>query len=101
LISRHLGAVSQDRRAHLVRCARTARWDRRVPSVGYRVAWARRPSHDQVPEGVWRDVATRATPADLAADVLAQAEAAGVRYVDLQFTDVMGAVKNVTIPADQ
>ena len=35
-----------------------------------------------------------------AADVVAQAEAAGVRSVDLQFTDVMGAVKTVTIPVD-
>ena len=46
-------------------------------------------------------MAARATPADLADDVLAQAEAAGTRYIDLQFTDVMGAVKTVTIPADQ
>ncbi len=46
-------------------------------------------------------MATRALPADLADDVLAQADAAGVRYIDLQFTDVMGAVKNVTIPVDQ
>lgn len=35
------------------------------------------------------------------AGVLAEAEAAGVRHVDLQFTDVMGVVKTVTIPADQ
>lgn len=42
-----------------------------------------------------------APPRDPAADVLARAEEAGVRYVDLQFTDVMGAVKTVTIPADE
>ncbi len=36
----------------------------------------------------------------IAADVVVQAEAAGVRSVDLQFTDVMGAVKTVTIPVD-
>jgi glutamine synthetase len=34
-------------------------------------------------------------------DVLSRADKAGVRYVDLQFTDVMGVVKTVTIPADQ
>ncbi|MFN2568985.1 MAG: type I glutamate--ammonia ligase [Candidatus Dormibacteria bacterium] len=32
-------------------------------------------------------------------DLVRQAEAAGVRYVDLQFTDVVGSVKTVTIPA--
>jgi glutamine synthetase len=31
-------------------------------------------------------------------EVLAAAEAAGVEFVDLQFTDVMGMVKSVTIP---
>jgi len=36
----------------------------------------------------------------LAADVLQRAQKEGVRYVDLQFTDVMGAVKTVTIPAE-
>jgi len=46
-------------------------------------------------------VAARTASADLAGDVLARADAAGVRYVDLQFTDVMGAVKTVTIPLDQ
>ena len=65
-------------------------------------AWLGRAARaHQVPEGDWRDVATRATPADMADDVLAQSEAAGTRYIDLQFTDVMGAVKTVTIPADQ
>jgi glutamine synthetase len=34
-------------------------------------------------------------------DAVAAAEAAGIRYLDLQFTDVMGSVKTVTIPADQ
>ena len=46
-------------------------------------------------------MASTAAPADLARDILARADSAGVRYVDLQFTDVMGAVKTVTIPADQ
>jgi glutamine synthetase len=46
-------------------------------------------------------VASRTAATDLAREVLATAESAGVRYVDLQFTDVMGAVKTVTIPADQ
>ena len=41
------------------------------------------------------------TKADSAADLVARAEAARVRHVDLQFTDVMGAVKTVTIPAGQ
>jgi len=34
-------------------------------------------------------------------DAVAAAESAGIRYLDLQFTDVMGSVKTVTIPADQ
>ena len=38
---------------------------------------------------------------ELAAEVLATVETGGVRYIDLQFTDVGGAVKTVTIPADQ
>jgi glutamine synthetase len=46
-------------------------------------------------------VASRTAQTNLAEEVLARAEAAGVRYVDLQFTDVMGAVKTVTIPVDQ
>lgn len=41
------------------------------------------------------------SPPDLTGRVLTQAADAGVRYVDLQFTDVMGAVKTVTIPAEQ
>ena len=41
------------------------------------------------------------TKADTAADLVARAEAARVRHVDLQFTDVMGAVKTVTIPSGQ
>ncbi len=36
-----------------------------------------------------------------ASELAARAEAAHVRHVDLQFTDVMGAVKTVTIPAAQ
>jgi len=35
------------------------------------------------------------------ADVVAQAREAGVRFIDLQFTDIFGAVKNVTIPFNQ
>jgi glutamine synthetase len=38
---------------------------------------------------------------DIAGDLVARAEAARVRHVDLQFTDVMGSVKTVTIPAGQ
>jgi len=45
-------------------------------------------------------VPSRSKP-EAAADVVARAEAAHVRHVDLQFTDVMGAVKTVTIPAAQ
>jgi glutamine synthetase len=36
-----------------------------------------------------------------AIDALAAAEASGVRHLDLQFADVTGSVKTVTIPADQ
>jgi glutamine synthetase len=45
-------------------------------------------------------VSTR-TRSDIAGDLVARAEAARVRHVDLQFTDVMGSVKTVTIPAGQ
>ena len=38
---------------------------------------------------------------ETAVDLVARAEAARVRHLDLQFTDVMGAVKTVTIPAAQ
>lgn len=41
------------------------------------------------------------TKSERADDLVARAEAAHVRHVDLQFTDVMGAVKTVTIPATQ
>ncbi|TMB93005.1 MAG: glutamine synthetase [Chloroflexi bacterium] len=41
------------------------------------------------------------TKGEVAFDLVARAEAAHVRHVDLQFTDVMGAVKTVTIPAAQ
>jgi len=34
-------------------------------------------------------------------DVVAAARAAGIRHLDLQFTDVTGSVKTVTIPADE
>lgn len=43
--------------------------------------------------------ATRLRPTP--SDPVAAAEAAGVRHIDLQFTDVTGSVKAVTIPADQ
>jgi glutamine synthetase len=46
-----------------------------------------------------RPMASRTEPS-LAADLLQRAQSAGVRYIDLQFTDVMGAVKTVTIPAE-
>lgn len=44
---------------------------------------------------------THAASAHLIDDVLSRADKAGVRSIDLQFTDVMGVVKTVTIPADQ
>ena len=34
-------------------------------------------------------------------DLLARVEEAHVRHIDLQFTDVIGGVKTVTIPASQ
>src|SRR5712691_12681474 len=46
-------------------------------------------------------MAVRTSTAELAAAVMERSDEAGVRSVDLQFTDVMGAVKTVTIPADQ
>ena len=33
-----------------------------------------------------------------AQDVLSRAEKEGIRFVDLQFTDVVGVVKSITIP---
>ncbi len=39
--------------------------------------------------------------ATAAADVLARAEKEGVKFVNLQFTDVTGIVKSVTVPIDQ
>ncbi|MBV8196171.1 MAG: type I glutamate--ammonia ligase [Candidatus Dormibacteraeota bacterium] len=39
--------------------------------------------------------------ADIAADLVARAETAHVKHVDLQFTDVNGVVKTVTVPAGQ
>src|SRR5215207_7653472 len=35
---------------------------------------------------------------DLKAEVLANAEKTGITFVNLQFTDIVGVVKNVTIP---
>jgi glutamine synthetase len=40
-------------------------------------------------------------PKDLVEKILAQAETDQVRFVDLQFTDVLGIVKSVTIPVSQ
>src|SRR5919108_1158376 len=41
-------------------------------------------------------------PGDLQAEeVLAQSERAGVKFVNLQFTDIVGMVKSVTIPVHQ
>src|SRR5580765_1436500 len=37
----------------------------------------------------------------LIAETLSRAEAEGVRFVNLQFTDLMGIVKSVTIPIHQ
>lgn len=38
---------------------------------------------------------------DSVANILAQAEQHNIKFIDLQFTDVVGVVKNVTIPAHQ
>jgi len=46
-------------------------------------------------------MATARVRNDVADDLVARAEAARTRHVDLQFTDVMGIVKTVTIPATQ
>jgi len=40
-------------------------------------------------------------PSGSKADVLARAEQNNIKYIDLQFTDVVGVVKNVTIPVHQ
>ena len=45
-------------------------------------------------------LAEGSTP-ELARDVLAKAEREQVRFVNLQFTDVVGLVKSVTIPFEQ
>lgn len=47
-----------------------------------------------------QDVVGRRVPTPTAEDVLARCEAEGVRFVNLQFSDVMGIVKTVTIPVD-
>ena len=39
-------------------------------------------------------------PADIA-DLLTRIEQDHIKYIDLQFTDVVGVVKNVTIPAHE
>lgn len=41
------------------------------------------------------------TPSDSKADVVARAEQKQIKFIDLQFTDVVGVVKNVTIPAHE
>ena len=38
---------------------------------------------------------------DSTADILAQAQQNNIKFIDLQFTDVVGVVKNVTIPAHE
>src|SRR5919197_179601 len=43
-------------------------------------------------------VADQKTPAQLRTQVFDRAEREGIRFVDLQFTDIMGLVKTVTIP---
>jgi glutamine synthetase len=40
-------------------------------------------------------------PSNLVDEVMAQAEREGVRFVNLQFTDIVGVVKSVTIPVGQ
>jgi len=42
-----------------------------------------------------------ARPRPTTPDVVAAAQAAGIRHLDLQFTDVTGSVKTVTIPASE
>src|ERR1700716_3692478 len=62
--------------------------------------WARRPHNRPDPPPVGRPRMTAPPrPASLADSVLAEVQTTGVRSIDLQFTDVMGAVKTVTIPA--
>lgn len=41
------------------------------------------------------------TPADSKADILTRTEQNYIKFIDLQFTDVVGVVKNVTIPAHE
>lgn len=40
-------------------------------------------------------------PSNLANEVMTKAEREGVRFVNLQFTDIVGVVKSVTIPIEQ
>ncbi len=40
-------------------------------------------------------------PSDPIADLLARVKQNGIQFIDLQFTDVVGVVKNVTIPAHE
>ena len=55
-----------------------------------------------VPTTVLTEVLMAPTrPRSTPPDAVAAARAAGIRHLDLQFTDVTGAVKTVTIPADQ
>src|SRR5207244_6786560 len=44
---------------------------------------------------------TRQPPAELVQRVTSRVHEAGVRFVNLQFTDVVGMVKSVTIPAEK
>ena len=46
------------------------------------------------------DILPMVRPQPTAEEVLARAEEEGVEFVNLQFTDVMGIVKSVTIPVD-
>ncbi len=41
------------------------------------------------------------TPSDQIADLLARVEQNQLKFIDLQFTDIVGVVKNVTIPAHE
>src|SRR6185436_20762756 len=36
-----------------------------------------------------------------AADILAEVEQKQIKFIDLQFTDILGAVKSITIPSSQ
>src|SRR5262249_61072284 len=82
------------------------------PATTDRRGWpGQRPRHSEAHGGwgfppPWAWIARRVTrmaggkvvDQDLKREVLASAEQADIKFVSLQFTDVVGVVKNVTIP---